>query len=162
LYRSIHRVTVAPDEVDAAREAVLAGARVLVTATAVALVVLAGAVGSGAAHTTAKLPAPLVGGWARFVTAADWKRVGIATEPSAHFSMLVSADGSVAVAESLSVRFAALSGNRVVISGAYGCGKKKGVYRWSVAAGRLTLTKLQDTCAYSYGLYAGVWKHEKL
>jgi hypothetical protein len=76
--------------------------------------------------------------------------------------MLVSADGSVVVAESTAVRFAALSGRRVVISGAYGCGKKKGVYRWSVAAGRLTLTKLRDTCAYSFGLYDGVWKREKL
>jgi hypothetical protein len=50
----------------------------------------------------------------------------------------------------------------LVISHAYGCGKKKGVYRWKVAAGRLTLTKLQDTCAYSVGLYAGVWKREKV
>jgi hypothetical protein len=50
---------------------------------------------------------------------------------------------------------------KLVISGAYGCGKKKGVYRWSVAAGRLTLTKLQDSCAYSVAVYAGVWKREK-
>jgi hypothetical protein len=145
-----------------AREAVLAGARVLVAATAVALVVSAGAVGNGAARSTAKLPAPLVGAWTRFVTAADWARVGIATEPPAHFSMLVSADGSVIVAEASDVRFAPLSGSRLVISHAYGCGKKKGVYRWRVAAGRLTLTKLQDTCAYSVGLYAGVWKREKV
>jgi hypothetical protein len=141
----------------------LAGARVLVAATAVALVVSAGALGSGAAPTsTTKLPAPLVGAWTRFVTAADWARVGIATEPPAHFSMLVSADGSVIVAEATDVRFAPLSGSRLVISHAYGCGKKKGVYRWRVAAGRLTLTKLQDTCAYSVGLYAGVWKREKI
>jgi hypothetical protein len=162
LYRSIHRVTVARGKDVAAREAVLAGARVLVAATAVALVVSAGAVGSGAARSTAKLPAPLVGAWTRFVTAADWARVGIATEPPAHFSMLVSADGSVVVAEATDVRFAPLSGSRLVISHAYGCGKKKGVYRWRVAAGRLTLTKLQDTCAYSVGLYAGVWKREKV
>ena len=75
--------------------------------------------------------------------------------------MLVSADGSVVAGESTDVRFAPLSGGRLVISGAYGCGKKKGIYRWAVAAGRLTLTKLQDTCAYSDGVYAGVWKHEK-
>jgi hypothetical protein len=75
--------------------------------------------------------------------------------------MLVSADGSVVAGESTAVRFTALSGNRLVISGAYGCGKKKGVYRWRVAAGRLTLTKLQDSCAYSIGVYAGVWKREK-
>ena len=139
----------------------MAGTRVLIAATAVALVVSAGAVGTGAARTTAKLPAPLVGAWTRFVTAADWARFGIATEPPAHFSMLVSADGSVIVAESADVRFAPLSGSRLVISGAYGCGKKKGVYRWRVAAGRLTLTKLQDACAWSTGLYAGVWKREK-
>ena len=139
----------------------MARARVFIAATAVTLVVSAGAVGSGAARTTAKLPAPLVGAWTRFVTAADWARVGIATEPPAHFSMLVSADGSVIVAESADVRFAQLSGSRLVISGAYGCGKKKGVYRWRVAAGRLTLTKLQDACAWSAGLYAGVWKREK-
>jgi hypothetical protein len=161
LYRSIHHVTVATGVV-AAREAVLAGARVLVAATAVALVVSAGAVDSGAARSTANLPAPLVGAWTRFVTAADWARVGIATEPPAHFSMLVSADGSVIVAEASDVRFAPLSGSRLVISHAYGCGKKKGVYRWRVAAGRLTLTKLQDTCAYSVGLYAGVWKRAKM
>jgi hypothetical protein len=96
------------------------------------------------------------------VTAADWARAGIATEPPSHFSMLVSANGSVTVAESTSVRFTPLSGSRLVISGAYGCGKKKGVYRWRVAAGRLTLTKLQDTCAYSVVLYAAVWKREKV
>jgi len=128
---------------------------------AVALVVSAAAVGSGAAQSTVKLPAPLVGAWGRIVTKAQWQSAGIATEPTAHFSMLVSSDGSIIVAESTSVRFAPLSGNRIVISGAYGCGKKKGIYRWSVAAGRLTLTKLQDTCAYSFGLYAGVWKREK-
>jgi hypothetical protein len=54
-----------------------------------------------------------------------------------------------------------LSGNRVVISGAYGCGKKKGVFHWSVAAGRPTLTKLQDSCKWSFGLFDGVWKREK-
>jgi hypothetical protein len=75
--------------------------------------------------------------------------------------MLVNADGSVIAGESTDVHFAALSGSRVVISGAYGCGKKKGVYRWRVAAGRLTLTKLQDACAYSVDEYAGVWKREK-
>jgi hypothetical protein len=136
-------------------------ARVLMVATAVALVVSAGEVGGGAAGSTAKLPTPLVGAWTRFVTAADWARVGIATEPPAHFSMLVSADGSVIVAESPDVRFAPLSGSRLVISGSYGCGKKKGVYRWRVAAGRLTLTKLQDACPWSAGLYVGVWKREK-
>jgi hypothetical protein len=162
LYRSIHHVTVGRGSDVAAREAVLAGARVLVAATAVALVVSAAAVGSGAARSTAKLPAPLVGAWTRFVTAADWARVGIATEPPAHFSMLVSADGSVIVAEASDVRFAPLSGSRLVISHAYGCGKKKGVYRWRVAAARLTLMKLQDTCAYSVGLYAGVWKRAKM
>lgn len=137
-------------------------ARALIATTAVALVVSGGAVGSGAARSTAKLPAPLVGAWTRFVTAADWARAGIATEPPSHFSMLVSANGSVTVAESTSVRFTPLSGSRLVISGAYGCGKKKGVYRWRVAAGRLTLTKLQDTCAYSVVLYAAVWKREKV
>jgi hypothetical protein len=75
--------------------------------------------------------------------------------------MLVSADGSVVSGESTNVHFAPLSGSRLVISGAYGCGKKKGVYRWRVGAGRLTLTKLQDACAYSVGVYAGVWKREK-
>jgi hypothetical protein len=136
------------------------GARVLVAAT-VALVLAAGAVGSSAARSTAKLPPPLVGAWGRTVTKADWTRVGIATEPTAHFSMLVGVDGTVIAAEKADVRFAALSGNRIVISRAFGCGKKTGVYHWSVAAGRLTLTKVQDTCAYSIGLYAGVWKREK-
>jgi hypothetical protein len=140
----------------------MAGARVLIAAAAVALVVSAVAVGSGVARSTAKLPAPLVGAWTRFVTAADWARVGVTTEPPAHFSMLVSADGSVIVAESADVRFVPLSGSRLVISHSYGCGKKKGVYRWRVAAGRLTLTKLQDACGLSAGLYAGVWKREKI
>ena len=76
--------------------------------------------------------------------------------------MLVSADGSVIVAESTDVRFAPLSGSRLVISRSYGCGKKKGVYRWRVAARRLTQTKLQDACALSAGLYAGVWKRENV
>jgi hypothetical protein len=152
--------TVAAESTVRRREAIL-GARGLGAAAAVALVMAAGVVGQSAAQSAAKLPSPLVGAWTRYVTAADWRRVGIATEPSAHFSMLVSADGSIIVAESTAVRFAPLSGNRVVISGAYGCGKKKGVYHWTVAAGRLTLTKLQDTCAYSVGLYNGVWHREE-
>jgi len=138
------------------------GTRNVGAAIALVLVAFPSAVESGVAQSSAKLPKPLVGAWGRVVTAAQWQAVGIATEPTAHFSMLVSADGSVIVAEATNVRFAPLSGNRVVISHAYGCGKKKGVYHWSVAAGRLTLTKLQDTCAYSVGLYAGVWKREKI
>lgn len=136
------------------------GARVLFAASAIALAISASSVGSAGARSTAKLPAPLVGAWTRFVTAADWARVGIATEPPAHFSMLVSADGTVIVAEATNVRFAPLPGNRIVISNNYGCGKKKGVYHWSVAARRLTLEKVQDTCAYSDGLYTGIWKRE--
>jgi hypothetical protein len=139
----------------------LAGARVLITAIAALLFVFASGVGSSSASSTAKLPAPLVGAWARSITAADWARVGITNEEPARTSMLVSADGSVVAGESSDIHFAPLSGNRVVISGAYGCGKKKGIYRWRVASGRLTLTKLQDTCAYSVAIYAGVWKHEK-
>src|SRR4051794_17555807 len=50
LYRSIHHATVARGRDVAAREAVLASARVLVAATAVALVVSVGGVGSGAAR----------------------------------------------------------------------------------------------------------------
>ena len=137
------------------------GSRVLVSATATAVVVALTTAGSGAARSTAKLPAPLVGAWGRVVTAAQWQQVGIATEPTEHVSMLVGKDGSIIVGESSSVRFAPLSGNRIVISGAYGCGKKKSVYHWSVAAGRLTLTKMQDSCNWSYGLFAGVWKREK-
>lgn len=139
----------------------MAGARVLLAAAAVALVVSAVAVGSSSALSRAKLPAPLVGAWARSITAADWARVGITNEEPARTSMLVSADGSVIAGESSDIHFAPLSGNRVVISGAYGCGKKKGIYRWRVASGRLTLTKLQDSCAYSVAVYAGVWKREK-
>lgn len=130
--------------------------------TAVALVVCAGAAGSGSARSTGKLPAPLVGAWGRVVTKAAWEQAGIYTEPTAHFSMLVSADGSVIVAEASDIRFTPLSGHRVVISHAYGCGKKKGLYHWAVTSGRLTLTKLHDTCAYSFALYAGVWKREKI
>jgi hypothetical protein len=136
------------------------GLRVIGTATAVAVLVGAGLAGSGAAQSAAKLPAPLVGAWGRVVTAAQWKQAGIATEPTAHVSMLLGADGTAIVAEKSDVRFTPLSGNRVVISRAYGCGTKKGIYRWKVAAGRLTLTKLQDACAYSYALYAGVWKRD--
>lgn len=133
----------------------------VLSATVVAVIVVAITAGSGAARTAAKLPAPLVGAWGHVVTAAQWQQLGIATEPTEHVSMLVSADGSIIVGESADVRFAPLSGNRIVISGAYGCGKKKGVYHWSVAAGRLTLTKVQDSCKWSVGLYAGVWKREK-
>jgi hypothetical protein len=54
----------------------------------------------------------------------------------------------VIAGEEIDVRFAALSGSRVVIN-EFGCGKKKSVYRWKVAAGRLTLTKLQGSCGLS-------------
>jgi hypothetical protein len=137
------------------------GTRVFVAAVAVVVIVSVGAVGTGAARSTAKLPAPLVGAWSRSITAADWARVGIRNEPPARASMLISADGTVVAGET-TLRFAPLSGRRLVIIGAYGCGKKKGIYRWTVASGRLTLTKLQDACAYSIAIYAGVWKREKL
>src|SRR5205807_557467 len=75
--------------------------RVLGSTIAVALAVLVAAVGSASAHRTAKLPSKIVGSWSRSLTAADWARVGIATEPPAHFSMLVSADGSVVMGESV-------------------------------------------------------------
>jgi hypothetical protein len=75
--------------------------------------------------------------------------------------MSVGADGSVAAGESADIRFTPLSGNRIVISHAYGCGTKKSVYHWTVAAGRLTLTKVQGSCGYSDAVYAGVWKREK-
>jgi hypothetical protein len=135
--------------------------RVLLVATVVAGVVCAGAVANGVARSTVKLPAPLVGAWGRTVTKAEWTRVGIET-PTEHLSMLVSADGTVAVGEKTDIHFTPLPGNRIVISNAYGCGKKKGVYHWSVSAGQLTLTKLEDTCAYTIAGYGGVWKHEKI
>jgi len=134
--------------------------RVLGSTIAVGLLVLVGAVGGASAQRTAKLPSKLVGAWSRSLTAADWARVGIATEPPAHFSMLVSADGSVVMGESTDVRFTALPGNRVRIGGVYGCGKKKVLYRWSVAARKLTFTKVQDTCNYALALFGGPWTRE--
>jgi hypothetical protein len=137
------------------------GARVLAATTAAALLVSAGAAAGAAAHRTTRLPHPIVGAWTRFVTADDWARVGIATEVPAHVSMLVSADGSVVIAESTAVRFAPLTGSRMAITGFYGCGKRKGIYRWRVSAHRLTLTKLQDGCNYADAVFSGIWKFEK-
>jgi hypothetical protein len=161
LLRPIHPATVAAVGILRQGRQVEMGTRVFVAAVAVALIVSIGAVGTGAARSTAKLPAPLVGPWSRSITAADWARVGIRNEPPARASMLISADGTVVAGET-TLRFAPLSGRRLVIIGGYGCGKKKGIYRWTVASGRLTLTKLQDACAYSIAIYAGVWKREKL
>jgi hypothetical protein len=138
----------------------VSGARVFGVGSAALLLLLVAMVGSGAAKTT-KVPAPLVGAWARTITAAEWQANGITSEQPTHTSMLVSADGSVVAGESTDVRIAPLSGKRVVISHAYGCGNKKGVYHWQVAAGRLTLTKLQSSCGYMNAVYAGVWKREK-
>jgi hypothetical protein len=137
------------------------GIRVRVTVVALALVAASSVVGGVAAQATTKLPAPLVGAWERSITAADWARNGITSEVPIHASMLVSADGSVISVEQSDIRFAPLSGSRIVISHAFGCGRKKSIYRWKVTAGRLTLTKLQGSCAYSDAIYAGVWKREK-
>lgn len=137
------------------------GTRARVVAAVVALTASLAAAPSGAARTAAKLPAPLVGAWGRVVTKASFEHLGIFTQSTAHFSMLVSADGGAIVAEKTDVRFTPLSGNRVVISRAYGCGAKKGLYHWAVAGNHLTLTKLHDTCAWSIGLYAGVWARER-
>jgi hypothetical protein len=126
----------------------------------VVVVVGACAAGGAGAQRTARLPAPLVGAWTRFVTKAEWTKVGIATEPGEHATMLVGADGSVILGEWTDVRFASLSGSRVRISGVNGCGKKQAVYRWKVAAGRLTFTKVQDACAYSLALFGDAWKRE--
>jgi hypothetical protein len=137
-------------------------ARGFLLMAALSFVLLASAAGEASARATAKVPSPLLGAWGRTITAAQWKQAGIATEPTAHFSMLVSADGSVIVAEATDVRFTPLSGNRIRISHAYGCGKKTGVYQWSVTGKKLTLTKLQDSCTYGWALYAGVWTRQKM
>jgi len=135
--------------------------RVRISAAVVALIATLVAVPGGAARSTVRLPAPLVGAWGRVVTKASMERLGIFTQATSHFSMLVSSDGNVIAAEKTDVRFTPLSGDRVVISRAYGCGAKKGLYHWAVTGNRLTLTKLRDTCAWSIGLYAGVWTREK-
>ena len=141
----------------------MAGVRVLVSVTSVAVVACAVASSGGAkvqtVARTAKLPSQLVGSWTRFVTAADFARAGVTNEPPQRLSMYVPADGSVAVAE-FYVRFSPLSGNRMAISGVVGCGKKKGIYRWKVANRRLTLTKLQDTCKDAVAIFTGVWNRE--
>jgi hypothetical protein len=141
----------------------MAGVRVLVSVTAVAVVACAVASTSGAnvrmVGRTAKLPSPLVGSWTHFVTAADFARAGVTNEPPQRLSMYVPPDGSVAVAE-FYVKFSPLSGNRLAISGVGGCGKRKGIYRWKVANHRLTLTKLQDTCRDAVAIFTGVWNRE--
>jgi hypothetical protein len=141
----------------------MAGVRVLVSVTAVAVVACAVAL-SGRANVrtvgqTAKLPSHLVGSWTHFVTAADFARAGVTNEPPQRLSMYVPADGNVAVAE-FYVKFSPLSGNRLAISGIVGCGKKKGIYRWKVANRHLTLTKLQDTCKDAVAIFSGVWNRE--
>jgi hypothetical protein len=148
----------------------MAGVRVLVCASAAALLVGGVVVGGRAAAApdsqssvslrAAKLPSHLVGSWTRYVTAADWARAGVTTEPPHRFSMYVPADGSVAVAE-MYVRFSPLSGNRLAISGRFPvCGKSRGIYRWTVSGRHLTLTKLQDSCGDAVGLWVGVWTRE--
>jgi hypothetical protein len=141
----------------------MAGVRVLVSATALAVVACAVASSVGANVRTvgqvAKLPSQLVGSWTHFVTAADFARAGVTNEPPQRLSMYVPADGSVAVAE-FYVRFSPLSGKRLAISGVVGCGKKKGIYRWKVANRRLTVTKLQDTCRDAVAIFTGVWNRE--
>lgn len=108
-----------------------------------------------AANQTAKVPAKLLGAWGRTITAADWKRAGRPNEAPGHFSMYIGADGSVALAE-FTARLSA-SGNRVTFGGVPGCGKTKGLYRWTVVNRRLTLTSLRDACRLEVGLLAGVW-----
>src|SRR4051812_35061952 len=142
------------------RGATVARYRVLGSTIAVGLVVIVGAVGSASAQPTTKVPSKLVGSWSRSLTAADWARVGIATESPAHLSMLISADGSVVMGESVDVRFVALPGSRVRMTGVYGCGKKKVLYKWSVAAGKLSFTKVQDTCNYALALFGGPWTRQ--
>jgi len=69
-------------------------------------------------------------------------------------------DGSFCNADSTSstAMFSPLPGGRLSIGGVPVCGPKKGLYRWKVANGRLTLTKLRDTCPAEVGLFTGVWK----
>ena len=143
----------------------MAGTRVLVCVTAVAVVACAMAL-SGAANVrtvgrTATLPSPLVGSWTHFFTAAYWAQVGITDEPPEHLSLYVPADGNVAVGE-FYIRFTPLSGKRLAISGRFpDCGKTKSIYQWKVANRRLTLTKLQDRCNESVAIFSGVvWTHE--
>jgi hypothetical protein len=149
----------------------MAGARVLVSATAAALLVAVVSVGGEATaapdrpssfsvHAT-KLPSPLVGSWTHFFTAAYWAQVGITDEPPEHLSLYVPAEGNVAVGE-FYIRFTPLSGNRLAISGRWpDCGKTKSIYRWKVANRRLTLTKLQDRCNESVAILNGVvWARE--
>jgi len=129
-------------------------------------VVLAGAlgipVGSGlAAETKASaVPAKLAGQWTRTVTAADWQRAGatgFVTSLVGPVTMAVKASGKVSIID-FTAMFSPLPGGRLSIGGVPVCGPKKGLYRWKVANGRLTLTKLRDTCPAEVGLFTGVWK----
>src|SRR5256885_7124793 len=106
----------------------MAGARVLLSATAAALLLAGVSVGGRAAASperpsslsvrAAKLPSPLVGSWTHFFTAAYWAKAGITDEPPEHLSLYVPADGNVAVGE-FYIRFSPLSGNRLAISGRF-------------------------------------------
>jgi hypothetical protein len=71
--------------------------------------------------------------------------------------MAVKANGAVKIID-FTARFSPLSGGRVSIGGVPVCSPKKGLYRWKVVGRRLTLTKLNDTCAAEVGLFTGVWK----
>jgi hypothetical protein len=130
---------------------------------AVGLVVAAvipAASGTASGTKESAVPAPLVGNWTRNVTAADWKRAGatgFVTSFVGPTPMSVKANGNVRIID-FTAKFSPLPRGRVTLSGVPVCYPKTGLYRWKVAGGNLTLTKLKDACAAEVGLFTGVWK----
>jgi anti-sigma-K factor RskA len=134
---------------------------------AAAVLVLAVAVpvagGSAATRSSDALPRQLVGTWTRTLTAAGWKKAG-ASDFSylvGAYTMVIKANGTT-LAVGYAAKFSQLSGGRLRIGSVTDCGSiPSGLYKWKVAKGRLTLTKVRDSCPLEIGLFAGVWKKTK-
>jgi hypothetical protein len=107
----------------------------------------------------AKVSPQLLGAWSRKITVADWKRVGRPDQYAGPYSIYISADGTLAEAES-TIRFSPSPGGHLTFRGLAGCGKTTGLYHWTVVSRRLTLTKLRDTCRLRDGLLADLWTRQ--
>ncbi len=131
------------------------------TVGAVAIAVASVSVASGAASDNAAraVPPSIVGSWTRTFTAEQWKKAGAPDmEPFVGpYTLVVLRSGHAEVA-SIIAKMTARPGGLLTIGNLMNCPPGPGLYRWKVAARRLTLTKIHDSCPEEVGLFVGVWK----
>jgi len=141
-----------------------AGLAVGVVLTAALIAVL-----TASATEASAIPARIVGTWSRHVTNTDWMRAGSFNDGVGVYSIVVTANGALAVyypsytQPSLTTRISVLPEGRLTIGSMafYQRCSGKDLYAWKVVGRLLTVTKLSDAhCPPRVALLVGTWKRK--